>query len=137
MVLTENLSSLVVGTDVVGMRVGFRISNQYQEDNQVWNSSTYIDSIVRLYRNLSLWSSFQAHFQQCCAKNCALGLQVERKDLSRIVGMEEGRCNLDVNLSQCQFDTCHYGLLTDAPRARLDAVRTTFTDVARPVLVAR
>ncbi len=47
------------------------------------------------------------------------------------------RTNLDASLVGCQVDTCHYGLLLEEWRARVDCVQTIFTDVARPVMVAR
>ncbi len=84
----------------------------------------------------------QVVFRDCSAKNCALGFHVERRSASSSdpcaaeAPAPEG-CNLSATLVQCQVDACHLGLMVDEWRARVDCLSAAFTDVARPVLVAR
>jgi hypothetical protein len=136
-VLSENQDVVIENTEVVGMRVGFHISNQLENVNRC---------LIR----------------DCSAKSCALGVYIRNaaKNSSSESGSSpaaasatpssttspSGRCcasqshcmpNQEITLSQCQFDTVHYGVMSDNPRTKIDIMRCSFFDIPRPILLSR
>jgi hypothetical protein len=70
--------------------------------------------------------------RQCSAKQCSVGLYVEKKTDQTLENP-----NMELTLVQNNFDTCHYGVLNEDWRSKMDVCSCYFDDIPRPILVSK
>lgn len=108
-VLSENLNVNISSTEIIGLRIGFQISNQFKEMNHC---------ILR----------------DCSAKQCSLGLFVKCAEPENTSTSE---INQELTVFQCHFDSCYYALMCDDLQSKIDVINSSFYDIPKPLLIAK
>ena len=120
LVLSENLRVSVQRIDVTGFRLGMHLSNQFSELNRI-----FVDS--------------------CSFKSCGIGVLLRDATKSNngavpppaALAADKSSTNQEHYFSRLQFDTTHYGIYNDDPRARIEVACCEFDDVPRPIILDR